>query len=38
MVDLEVMKFLGFHRNFAIRSDSLQCKSIPLVEYLVGCH
>jgi hypothetical protein len=38
MVDLEVMKFLGFHRNFVILVDSLQCKSIPLVEYLLGCH
>jgi hypothetical protein len=38
MVDLEVMKFLEFHSNFAILVDSLQCKSIPLVEYLLGCH
>jgi hypothetical protein len=38
MVDLEVMKFLGFHSNFVILIDSPQCKSIPLVEYLLGCH
>jgi hypothetical protein len=38
MVDLDVMKFLGFYSNFAILIDSLQCKSIPLVEYLLGCH
>jgi hypothetical protein len=38
MVDLEVMKFLGFHSNFAILVDSLECKSIPLVESLLGCH
>jgi hypothetical protein len=38
MVDLEVMKFLGFHNNFAILDDSQQCKSIPLVESLLGCH
>jgi hypothetical protein len=38
MVDLEVMKFLGFHSNFVIFIDSLQCKPIPLIEYLRGCH
>jgi hypothetical protein len=38
MADLKVMKFLGFHTNFAILVDSLQCKSIPLVEYLQECH
>jgi hypothetical protein len=38
MVDLEVMKFLGFHSNFAILVNSLQCKSIPSVESLLGCH
>jgi hypothetical protein len=38
MVELEVMKFLGFHSNFAILVDSLQCKSILLVEYILGCH
>jgi hypothetical protein len=38
MVDLEVMKFLWFHSNFVILIDFLQCKSIPLVEYLLGCH
>jgi hypothetical protein len=37
MVDLEV-KFLGFNSNFVILIDSMQCKSIPLVEYLLGYH
>jgi hypothetical protein len=38
MVNLGVMKFLGFHSNFVILIDSLQCTYIPLVEYLVGSH
>jgi hypothetical protein len=38
MVDLKAMKFLGFLSNFVIPVDSLQCKSVSLVEYLLGCH
>jgi hypothetical protein len=32
------MKFLGSHCNFVILIDSLQWKSIPFVESLLGCH